>query len=180
MNYLIKKLAVSAMSVGIFLTAVTGCESKDSSSSVSERKIKKEISSAEAAASTTMKAFSTALVDLDGFDCDVSFTGWIELDGTWGKENKEPEFNGEKLTAENAQELLDYTVTTYFTDIAKIKDGAAYIENGVCTGVYCTTDGKYWGTYPADLVTEDDYKNDSSISKEECKSRVSEALGIND
>lgn len=180
MNYLIKKIALSAISAGIFLTAVTGCGSKSSSSSVSERKIKKEISAAESAASTTSKAFGATLIDLEELGCDVSFTGWIELDGSWGNEHKEPELNGEKLTAENAHELLNYGISTYFVDITEVKDGAVYIQYGDCLGVCCTTDGKYWGTYPGGLVTEEDYKNDSAISKEECKSRVSETLGINE
>ncbi|MBQ8181693.1 MAG: hypothetical protein IJ010_06970 [Ruminococcus sp.] len=133
--------------------------------------VKSGIASAESAASATMKAFGVTLQNCDEEDYDVSFSGWIEFDGSWGEavgNNNRPK----KLTKENAEEFLAADIKKYFSDVVDVKKGAAYIRNGMCDAVCLTNDGEYWGTYPGGVVTVEDYMEKDGVDMDECIERL--------
>ena len=120
--------------------------------------MKAKISAADSTADYVKRAFASALMDLEEQDYDLSYSGIIEIDESWGDANY-PMTNEKILTQENAKMLMQKNVQDYFSGISKVKDGVVFIEDGSCIGVICTTDGEYWGTYPRFALTVDDYRN---------------------
>ncbi|GEM_PF-3385487 len=189
-------LALAALCVG---ACFVGCDNydddddeRDTKSSVSSKKdkddddekdsdskdedyIKDKMSSANYCAKATANATNTTLVELDEFGADVMFTGWIDL-SDWDWENAE-KYNGgaEALTTDNAEELLAGIIQEYFKDISKLDEVAIYIEKGICSGVYCSENGEFWGTYPPELITFEDYE-DGDIDAQECIDRIEKTI----
>lgn len=138
--------------------------------------VKSKITSQDSAASALQKAFAVALEELDEEDWDLSYCGVIEIDGSWGDEDEEYKQPKKKvLTKENAKAALKDNVKYYFSSIKNVKKGAVYIYGGSCIGVICTTDGEYWGTYPAGALSYKEYKNaDELITFEEVQEALEE------
>jgi len=112
---------------------------------------KSKISSANDAAASVQKAFNTALIELDE-------AGALPADGTY-HHTKDAE--GEiAITSDTA---LGGKIKNYMDAGLKV-EYSAQVTGGVCVAVAASPDGKYLGTYPAGVITVDNFGKDDGYS----------------
>ncbi len=104
---------------------------------------KSKISAANATAADLHKAINTALTELDEEGNTVG-------SGTWAHAK----------TADDAglPDGLDDKIKKYMDDVDKVEAQAAIVD-GNCVAVGASTDGNYYGTYPAGIVNSDNYSD---------------------
>ena len=105
---------------------------------------KSKIQSANTTASSVYKALNSALTELDEEDADLPT-------------DKEHTINKDGFTADEETSSFDAdeffaSVEQYFSDIAKVKEGKCYIQDGMCVAT-AVSSGKYYGTYPTGVIT---------------------------
>ena len=114
---------------------------------------KSKISSANDAAASVQKAFNTALIELDE-------AGDLPADGDY--------HHGKNAVTEITSEdtdVLGKKIMNYM-DAGKKVEFQAKVEGGVCVAVAASPDGKYLGTYPAGVVTVDNFGSDKTYKAE--------------
>ena len=140
---------------------------------------KSKLSSAGEAASNVYKAFNTALTEMDEEGTDVSgsykFTFGDSGSGFTFTADA-PELPGFDGTFSDVGKL-ETKVKRFFADIDKVKDGMALTDGGACIAVACATDTTYYGTYPAGIVTNDNYEKAKSKVEAVAKCAAAKAIG---
>ena len=126
---------------------------------------KSKVSSANSAANTVQKAINTALVEIDEEDENAADYGDLFIS------------QGSAATA--GDDDLDYTkfdskVKNYMDKIDKYYI-YAHCDGGVCIAVACAKDATYTGTYPAGVISVDNYKSYQGTDKENLKAACDEA-----
>lgn len=110
---------------------------------------KSKISSANDAAASVQKAINTALIELDE-------AGALPADGVWSHTaNAAGEGSGGTITS-GATDTFGKKIFNYM-DAGKKVAFQAQVTGGVCVAVAASPDGKYVGTYPAGVITVDNY-----------------------
>ncbi len=107
---------------------------------------KSKISSANSAAASLQKAINTALIELDE-------EGATDMDGHYTIKDGAVS----KLDAANMTKLSN-KIKNYMDDIANV-NGKAHVTGSICDACVCSADGTYLGSYPAGIVTVDNYSN---------------------
>ncbi len=105
---------------------------------------KSKIQSANTTASSVYKALNSALTELDEEDADLPADGEHTI-------NKDGFSDDEDASSFDADEFFA-SVEQYFSDIAKVKEGSCFLEDGMCVAT-AVSSGKYYGTYPTGVVT---------------------------
>ena len=123
---------------------------------------KSKISSANDAAASVQKAINTALIELDE-------AGDLPADGTYthAKEDDQTMSNAFK------NKIMNYM------DAGKKVAFLAEVKGGVCIAVAASPDGKYCGTYPAGVVTVDNYDKDHALGTDGMPKKASLTAAIN-
>ena len=106
---------------------------------------KSKVSSANSAAASVQKAANTALIELDE-------EGEVVGNGQYSHARS----TTTGATALDASDKMWVKISNYMNDAEKV-GFILQVTDGVCTAVAATPDGKYTGTYPAGVVTVDNY-----------------------
>ena len=114
---------------------------------------KSKISSANDAAASVQKAFNTALIELD--EAGVAIT-----DNTVYSHAKDAADAAPDTTLASGNVLADKIFN--YMDAGKKVQFNAQVTGGVCVAVAASPDGKYLGTYPAGVVTVDNFGKDKT------------------
>lgn len=125
---------------------------------------KSKLSSANTTASSVYKAINSALTELDeeGADVGGSWTATCLL-GTWSEEGAAKTAHGQLNDTEWSH--FQTKVSNFFADIKKVKVVQAQMDGGACMAVAVASDSTYTGTYPAGVVTSDNYEAYSGNTK---------------
>ena len=116
---------------------------------------KSKISSANDAAASVQKAINTALIELDE-------AGALPADGVWGHTANAADDKGGTITSGDT-DTFGKKIFNYM-DAGKKVAFQAQVTGGVCVAVAASPDGKYVGTYPAGVITVDNYdSNDYKV-----------------
>ena len=109
---------------------------------------KSKISSANDAAASVQKAINTALIEMDE-------AGGLPADGVWTHTANAADTSGGEVTSSTdfGKKIFNYM------DAGKKVAFRAQVTGGVCTAVAASPDGKYVGTYPAGVITVDNYND---------------------
>ena len=97
---------------------------------------KANVSAANSNAKTLYNAVVTTLTDLDSAGTPITDSGDVTLGGT------------AKTGSNDASDAFSNQLALTFTDMNKLSDAHAYIENGLCNTVYVKK-GNYYGGYPS-------------------------------
>lgn len=118
---------------------------------------KSKLSSANTTASSVYKAINSALTELDEEGIDVGADLYIKYSGSaWSA--AETADDGTLKTQLGSGKKFDKKVANFFADITKVKGGVqAVTTNGGCVAVAVASDSTYTGTYPAGVITSDNY-----------------------
>lgn len=121
---------------------------------------KSKLSSANSSASSVYKAINSALTELDeegidvGGDYLLTFTpgtGWSSGAAIDGGSPASSKIDMTKFTTK---------VSNFFADIDKVRKGVkAAVSGGACIACATANDSTYTGTYPAGVVTADNYND---------------------
>lgn len=120
---------------------------------------KSKITTANTTAKSIYNAFNSSLTDLDSEDYriktidDATFNEQSQSGSDWYVTTK-PSVSKDD-TADDLVTILQYKVTTYFSDIQKVSDFAVKINKGACVGAGAMN-GAYPGAYPK-AMTVDEY-----------------------
>lgn len=140
---------------------------------------KSKLSSANSTASSVYKAINSALTELDEEGIDVGgayMLTYSKSSGSWGEGL--PEGDGAKEVAmTKAENKTKFTtkVANFFADIDKVSDVKAQMCGGSCIAVGIASDSTYTGTYPAGVVTSDNYSDYSGNAEKALKDAVEKA-----
>lgn len=126
---------------------------------------KSKLSSANTAASSVYKAINSALTELDEEGIDVGGTylltynastnAWSSTGGVAGGEGGA---KAVEMSSEANKTKFTTKVSNFFADIDKIKQGCqAQMSGGACIACAIASDSTYTGTYPAGVITSDNY-----------------------
>lgn len=126
---------------------------------------KSKISSANDAAASVQKAFNTALIELDEAGVSVQ-------DGVYKHAKGKEDINAGNLEAGNA--LCDKIMN--YMDAGKKVVFHAQVTGGVCVAVSASPDEKYIGTYPAGVITVDNFEKANGYSKTDFEKALSAAV----
>ena len=110
---------------------------------------KSKISSANDAAASVQKAFNTALIELDEAGVAVG-------DGTYTHTANAADDDKIEAGAITSDSLLGGKIMNYM-DAGKKVAFYGEVKGGVCIAVAASPDAKYLGTYPAGVVTVDNF-----------------------
>ncbi len=137
---------------------------------------KSKLSSANSTAASVYKAINSALTELDEEGIDVGGDYILDCQGgttTWTYTTADDD--------DDIQSNLDKVskkVSNFFADINKVKKGTqAAIANGSCVAVAIATDSTYTGTYPAGVVTSDNYTGYSDNTADALVDAIAVAAG---
>lgn len=125
---------------------------------------KSKITTANTTAKSIYNAFNSSLTDMDSEDYKIktidsaSFNQSSQSGSDWYVTTK-PSVSKD-ASANSLVSMLQYKVTTYFSDIQKVSDFAVKIEKGACVGAGAMN-GAYPGAYPK-AVTVDDYNDETN------------------
>ena len=111
---------------------------------------KSKISSANDAAASVQKAFNTALIELDE-------AGELPADDDYHHDKNALV----EIKSADEKDVLGKKIMNYM-DAGKKVEFSAKVEGGVCVAVAASPDGKYLGTYPAGVVTVDNFGSDKT------------------
>ncbi len=110
---------------------------------------KSKLSSANTTASSVYKAINSALTELDEEGIDVGGAYLLTYDAStkaWSS------------LGDDDKTKFGTKVNNFFADIDKVKQGVkAQMVGGACVAVACAQDSTYTGTYPAGVITSDNY-----------------------
>ena len=124
---------------------------------------KSKISSANDAAASVQKAINTALIELDE-------AGALPADGVWTH------------TANTDGTVKDESTDTFGKKIFNYMDAGkkvafhAQVTGGVCIAVAACPDEKYLGTYPAGVITVDNFGKANGYAKDDFTKALTAAV----
>lgn len=126
---------------------------------------KSKLSSANSTASSVYKAINSALTELDEEGIDIGGDLYIKYaSGAWASTGT-PSTDTLKGNMGSGKKF-DTKVKNFFQDIDKAKGGVqASVMNGSCVAVAVASDSTYTGTYPAGVVTSDNYNTYKGSTK---------------
>ena len=126
---------------------------------------KSKLSSANTTASSVYKAINSALTELDEEGIDVGGAYILTCSsGTWSS------LSDDDITKFGTK------VNNFFADIDKVKQGVqAQMVGGACVAVACAQDSTYTGTYPAGVITSDNYDTYSDNVEDALKEAIKKA-----
>ena len=126
---------------------------------------KSKISSANDAAASVQKAFNTALIELDEAGVSVA-------DGTYTHAHNTEDINAGAVTSESQ---LGGKIMNYM-DAGKKVEFHAQVKGGVCIAVAASPDQKYLGTYPAGVITVDNFGKANGYAKDDFTKALNAAV----
>ena len=126
---------------------------------------KSKISSANDAAASVQKAFNTALIELDEAGVSVG-------DGTYTHGHNAEDINAGPITSDSQ---LGGKIMNYM-DAGKKVEFHAEVKGGVCIAVAASPDQKYLGTYPAGVVTVDNFGKADGYTKTDFTKALNAAI----
>lgn len=128
---------------------------------------KSKLSSANSTASSVYKAINSALTELDEEGIDVGGTYLLTYNASTGKWSSTGTPAAEAAMSSEANKTKFTTkVNNFFADIDKVKGGCqAQMAGGACIACVIASDSTYTGTYPAGVVTSDNYTDYSGSAK---------------
>ena len=130
---------------------------------------KSKISSANDAAASVQKAFNTALIELDEAGVAVG-------DGTYTHAaNAADDDDSVSAGPIESTSLLGGKIMNYM-DAGKKVAFHAEVKGGVCVAVAASPDAKYLGTYPAGVVTVDNFGDKKTYQANSFETALSEAV----
>lgn len=126
---------------------------------------KSKISSANDAAASVQKAFNTALIELDEAGVSVQ-------DGTYTHAHNAEDINAGAITSDSQ---LGGKIMNYM-DAGKKVQFNAEVKGGVCIAVAASPDQKYLGTYPAGVITVDNFGKANGYAKDDFTKALTAAV----
>lgn len=127
---------------------------------------KSKISSANDAAASVQKAFNTALIELDEAGVSVG-------DGTYTHAHNTEDINPSDAITSSSQ--LGGKIMNYM-DAGKKVEFHAEVKGGVCIAVAASPDQKYLGTYPAGVITVDNFGKADGYAKDDFPKALAAAV----
>lgn len=123
---------------------------------------KSKLSSANTTASSVYKAINSALTELDEEGIDVGGDYLLVWNGTTWASGDTPtgvvQGKDEEMKTEANVKSFTTKVNNFFADMDKVRNGAqAQMSGGACIACAISSDSTYTGTYPAGVVTSDNY-----------------------
>lgn len=132
---------------------------------------KSKLSSANSTASSVYKAINSALTELDEEGIDVGGDYIMTYNVSTGKWSQ--------VSSDDDKELFGKKVSNFFADINKVKNGVqCAISNGSCVAVAVASDSTYTGTYPAGVITSDNYNDYKGTTQAALKDAIGIAAGV--
>lgn len=144
---------------------------------------KSKLSSANSTASSVYKAINSALTELDEEGIDVGGTYLLTYDAStnkWSSTGGVAGGEGGTKTVEMSSDANKTKFTTkvsnFFADIDKVKQGCqAQMSGGACIACAIASDSTYTGTYPAGVITSDNYATYSGKVGDALTAAISQA-----
>lgn len=133
---------------------------------------KSKLSSANSTASSVYKAINSALTELDEEGIDVGGSYLLTYDkssNSWTDEKAIAMASTENKTKFTTK------VANFFADIDKVTEVKSQMCGGSCIAVSVASDSTYTGTYPAGVVTSDNYDDYSGNAETALEDAIKKA-----
>lgn len=138
---------------------------------------KSKISSANASASLMYKAINSVLLELDsdGYDIGGSYmVSWSDSTKKWTATGAKQSFEDDVIDTGK----FEKRVRNFFESIDKVKKCEVAMCEGVCAAVSIARDSTYVGTYPAGVITTENYTSYVPTTATALNSALADAMII--
>lgn len=141
---------------------------------------KSKLSSANTTASSVYKAINSALTELDEEGIDVGGSYLLTYDkstNSWGSTGTPAGSGstGAAMSTNANKQKFTTKVANFFADIDKVNEVKAQMAGGSCIAVGVAADSTYAGTYPAGVITSDNYDDYSGNAEKALEGAITKA-----